>query len=305
MNLLQRRETCMKKMIPFALMAALAGTAITAPIASAEGEIVTNVNEQTEQQSQFLKLTGTIGKLEDRTSGGLFTMLEGENPFGLYIDDKTRVFDNTGKEAKVKEGDKFTAYVNKNKPMILIYPPQYTPEVIIVETDAMGTAQVGKFDKNFLDETLQLKLNLADDTPIENLAGDALTAKDIVGKEVLGFYSVTTRSIPAQTAPEKVVLLEVVQSPLEAVQHIIDTDFYDVKGVKMVPLRLIAEQLGYTIKSTGTGAIVSKGAISYTITRGTTTYGYNKALRQFEEAPALLEKNKTYVPVQFFEEIVQ
>ena len=94
-------------------------------------------------------------------------------------------------------------------------------------------------------------------------------------------------------------MLEVEQSPLEAVQHIIDTDFYDVKGVKMVPLRLIAEQLGYTIKSTGTGAIVSKGAVSYTITRGTTTYGYNKAIRQFEEAPALLEKNKTYVPVKF------
>ena len=160
-------------------------------------------------------------------------------------------------------------------------------------------------EKNFLDKTLQLKLNLADDTPIENLAGEALTAKDIVGKEVLVFYSVTTKSIPAQTAPEKVVLLEVEQSLLEAVQHIIDTDFYDVKGVKMVPLRLIAEQLGYTIKSTGTGAILTKGTVSYTITRGTTTYGYNKALRQFEEAPALLEKNKTYVPVKFFEEIVQ
>ena len=36
----------------------------------------------------------------------------------------------------------------------------------------------------------------------------------------------------------------------------------------MVPLRLIAEKLGFKVEVTPKGAIVSKGALSYTITRG-------------------------------------
>ena len=47
-----------------------------------------------------------------------------------------------------------------------------------------------------------------------------------------------------------------------------------------------------------------KGALSFTITRGQKMYGYNKALRQFEVAPSLLEPTKTYVPVTFVEDLL-
>ena len=106
-------------------------------------------------------------------------------------------------------------------------------------------------------------------------------------------------SIPAQTPPSKVVVLDtIVQEPGEvdpskaAVQEIINKDFYEVEGTKMVPLRLIAEELGFKVESTGNGAIISKGALSYTITREQKEYGYNKALRYFKVAPALLEPTK-------------
>ena len=73
----------------------------------------------------------------------------------------------------------------------------------------------------------------------------------------------------------------------------------------MVPLRLIAEKRGFTVESTGKGAIVTKGNLSYTITRGEKMFGINKALHPLHVAPALLEANKTYVPIEFAEEFLK
>ncbi|WP_249712840.1 stalk domain-containing protein, partial [Bacillus cereus] len=70
---------------------------------------------------------------------------------------------------------------------------------------------------------------------------------------------------------------------------------------KMVPLRKIAEKLGFKVDSTGRGAILTKGNMSYTMTRGETTFGYNKALRTLKVATTLKD-TKTYVPVEFVEE---
>ncbi|BAQ10865.1 hypothetical protein OXB_2394 [Bacillus sp. OxB-1] len=89
------------------------------------------------------------------------------------------------------------------------------------------------------------------------------------------------------------------------IETIIASDSYEVEGTKMVPLRLLAEELGYKVESTGNGAILSKGALSYTITRGEKAYGYNKALRYFDVAPALLEPSKTYVPMEFIEQLMK
>jgi len=72
----------------------------------------------------------------------------------------------------------------------------------------------------------------------------------------------------------------------------------------MVPLRVIAEKLGFKVDSTGKGAILSKGNMSYTITRGEKTFGYNKALRTLTVAPTLKE-TKTYVPVEFVDEYLK
>ena len=91
---------------------------------------------------------------------------------------------------------------------------------------------------------------------------------------------------------------------MAAIQTIIKNDFYEVNGVTMIPLRLIAEKLGWTVTSTGKGAILTKENATFTITRGDKLYGYNRAVDYFKEAPALLELTKTYVPVEFVERLL-
>lgn len=203
---------------------------------------------------------------------------------------------------------KFTAYVDSSKPVILIYPPQYAPEVIIVETEEVGFVNVSTFDENFINKENTLKLNIAEDTVITNRAGEKLTQADVINKEAVVFYTISTRSIPAQTTPSKIVVLDSEEQsttppPIVEVEDIISEiiahDHYEIAGVKMVPLRILAEELGYTVKSTGNGAILTKGNASYEITRGQKEYAHNRAIKQLEAAPALLEKNKTYVPQAF------
>lgn len=308
----------MTKVVPFAMSALLIGGAVVAPTASAnEGEaVVTNATDNKEQnpevQPTFIKITGTIENVEKREDATYYTVKENENTNVFVVNDETLVFDNTGKEVKLQKGDQVTAYTYANKPMLMIYPPQYNPEVIIVETKEMGIVDVDFFNKELVNTDNTLKLNVGKETELLSLSGKKVKAKDLAEQHLLVFYTITTMSIPAQTPPSKVVVLDTIaqeQGEVDpskaAVQEIINNDFYEVEGTKMVPLRLIAEELGFKVESTGKGAIISKGALSYTITRGQKEYGYNKALRYFKVAPALLEPSKTYVPVEFVEELMK
>ena len=299
----------MKRTIPFALSAVLVGGAFAPAVFGNETSIKENETNKEEEQVQenFLKLTGTLSSLEKNENGLLYGLIEQQDSvFNIVVGEETVVVDNTGKRVELKEGMDFTAYVDGNKPMILIYPPQYSPELVIVQTDEIGFAEVAQFDENFANESL--KLNISDETVIENLSGTAVEAKDIVGVDVAVFYKFTTFSIPAQTTPSKIIVLsydeEELSEEMEAVQTIIKNDFYEVNGVTMVPLRLIAEKLGWTVTSTGKGAIVSKDNASFTITRGEKLYGHNRAVHYFEEAPELLEPKKTYVPVEFVDRLL-
>jgi len=311
----------MTKVVPFAMTALLLSSVAIAPTASAnEGEaVVTNATQEDQQNPQvqpiFVKVAGTVENVEERNNAIYYTTKDGENTNVFVVNKDTLIFDNTGKEAKLQKGDKVTAYTYANKPMLMIYPPQYNTDVIIVETEEMGSATVDFFNKDLVNVDNSLKLNVGKETNVQSQSGKELTAEDLAEQHLLVFYTITTRSIPAQTAPTKVVVLdtkaeeqaeEVQPASFDAaIEEIIKNDSYDINGTTMVPLRLIAEHLGFKVESTGTGAILSKGVVSYTITRGEKAYGYNKALRYFEVAPALLEPTKTYVPVEFFEELMQ
>jgi len=299
----------MKKMIPFALSAVLVGGAFAPTVLGNETSTKENETNKDEGQVQekFLKLTGTLSSLEKNENRLLYGVNEQQdNVFNIVVGEETVVVDNTGKRVELKEGMTFTAYVDGNKPMILIYPPQYSPDLVIVQTEEIGFAEVAQFDENFANESL--KLNISDETIIENLSGTAVEAKNIVGVDVAVFYKFTTFSIPAQTTPSKIIVLsydeEELSEEIVQLQTIIKNDFYEVNGVTMVPLRLIAEKLGWTVTSTGKGAIVSKDNATFTITRGEKLYGHNRAVDYFEQAPALLEPTKTYVPVEFVDRLL-
>ncbi|MFJ6264005.1 stalk domain-containing protein [Lysinibacillus xylanilyticus] len=304
----------MKKLAPVAMTALLFGSVVI-PVASAKEN-----STETEQQLPQIQIDpvhifnttyGTVEKVNSGEKITYFTVKDGEQTNILEITKDTLVFDNTGKKVELKEGDKIVAYTFANKPQKLIYPPQFNPDVVIVETKEAGFVEVDYFFENLTNTYEMLKLNIGENTELLNTKGEKVSTKDLKEKNLVVFYTVSTKSIPAQTTPSKVIVLDeesgnTTENTVDAeIAEIIATDYYEVDGTKMVPLRLIAEKLGYKVESTGKGAIVSKGNLSYTITRGEKMFGYNKALRPLHTAPALLEGNKTYVPVEFVEEYLK
>ncbi|MGE7953054.1 copper amine oxidase N-terminal domain-containing protein [Lysinibacillus xylanilyticus] len=304
----------MKKFAPAAMTALLFGSVVV-PVASANEKPT-----ETEQQNSQIQIDpvhifnnthGTVEKVDASENITYFTVKDGDLTNILEITKDTLVFDNTGKKVELKEGNKVVAYTFANKPQKLIYPPQFNPDVVIVETEEVGFVEVDYFFENLTNTYDVLKLNIGENTELLNEKGEKVAAKDLAEKHLVVFYTASTRSIPAQTTPSKVIVLDnesensSENTVEEEIAAIIAKDSYEVDGTKMVPLRLIAEKLGYTVESTGKGAIVSKGNVSYTLTRGEKMFGFNKALRPLNAAPALLEANKTYVPVEFVEEYLK
>jgi len=304
----------MKKFAPAAMTALLVGS-LAIPVASAN-EKPTEAEQQVPQIQIdpvhiFNTTYGTIEKVNSSEIITYFTVKDGDRTNILEITKDTLVFDNTGKKVELKEKDKIVAYTFANKPQKSIYPPQFNPDVVIVETKEAGFVEVDYFFENLTNTYDMLKLSIGEKTELLNTKGEKVAAKDLTEKNLVVFYTASTKSIPAQTTPSKVIVLDdesenTTENTVEAeIAKIIATDYYEVDGTKMVPLRLIAEKLGYKVESTGKGAIISKGNLSYTITRGEKMFGYNKALRPLNAAPALLEANKTYVPVEFVEEYLK
>lgn len=295
----------MKKITPLALSVLLLGT-----ISAYAEQPATEGTEQVEKTGTFNQYRGNITAVEERGDAKLYTAEQDGNVFNFYVDDKTLVFDEHGNEVKLKIGDMISLSIYTDQPMILIYPPQYAPPVVIVEKDdTANSVKVAQFDEDFLSDDGKLKLNLNEESFIINTKGEKVAAKELKNYNAIVFYGPATKSIPAQTAPEKIVVFPKLEKEenfeiAPEILAIIDKDFKEVDGKIMVPLRIVAEGLGFNVAATGNGAIISKGALSYTITRGEKKYGHNRALKYFDVAPALLEKNKTYVEYNFINELL-
>ena len=136
------------------------------------------------------------------------------------------------------------------------------------------------------------------------------------GSNLLLWYDMMTMSIPAYATSEKVVLLagnvlDIVEETdaltVNGVEIVLAEDevVYDNNGVEMLPLRTVAETLGFKVEwvNETQSIILSKDAFTATIRIGTVEGGINRARLVLETAPILYSGSKTYVPTSFFAEL--
>lgn len=104
----------------------------------------------------------------------------------------------------VRVGDFVTGYYNGNAPTILIYPPQFSA-LIVMKYDPEQFVKIDYFDGMLISSDGQLKLNIAPYTNIILKNGQPFMGS-IANRNLIVFYQMTTRSIPAQTTPSKIVV---------------------------------------------------------------------------------------------------
>lgn len=104
----------------------------------------------------------------------------------------------------VRVGDFVTGYYVGNAPAILVYPPQY-PALVVVKYNPDQNVKVDYFNGQFLSSDGQLKLNNVLSTMVMLKNGQPFMGNP-ANRNLIVFYGASTRSIPAQTTPTKIVV---------------------------------------------------------------------------------------------------
>ena len=267
--------------------------------------------EVSNPQPFYLSFNGTVKEIDDNKEGITKVYLEGKENMPAYfiLTESTYYVDNV----KIEVGIELTGYYESGKPMILIYPPQYSIDIVAPVADFFMKAD--KFDGNLLSADKTLKLNISEDTEIiwENNTQinwiKAPTPSDLeavlTNRRLIVFYDFTTKSLPAQTSPKKIIVLS--QQEIEPVNIIVNDvtidspiAYIDENGTVMVPLRAISEALSYEVTWNNEERCVAIGSdISVKINNKSIVVSGN----EFElETTPIIKNDRTYVPLSFFKE---
>lgn len=170
--------------------------------------------EQAKPPSQYISVTGTIqeisdyGQLEGMRLVSVTTAAGEVNQF--VVSDETYGWD----EPTV--GSEIIAFYDANVPVIMIYPPQYQAVALVLADDSR-TVKVDHFDENLVSADGSLKLNISEETDIILPDGTAY-AGELTHHDLVVSYGPSTRSIPAQTTPEQIMVLPGDELPTDEVE---------------------------------------------------------------------------------------
>ncbi|KRD85911.1 hypothetical protein ASE51_27390 [Bacillus sp. Root147] len=102
-------------------------------------------------------------------------------------------------------GDRITGFYDMDVPVPLIFPPQYRA-VIMVKDTPYQNVKVDYFNSQLESSDGKLKLNIAPSTQIVLRNGQAFTRYPS-NRNLIVVYGPTTKSIPAQTTPYKIIVV--------------------------------------------------------------------------------------------------
>lgn len=102
-------------------------------------------------------------------------------------------------------GDRVTGYYDANAPAILIYPPQYQA-IVMVKDNPNQNVKVDFFNSQLQSSDGQLQLNLSPNTHVL-LTNGQFFSEYPGNRDLIVYYGPTTRSIPAQTTPYRIIVL--------------------------------------------------------------------------------------------------
>lgn len=300
-----------------ALALSLAAIIMASPLAAGaekldikdDGEIQATIEEV---KGNYRSFSGKIKNVSIEDGKGSILVKGEDEDLVFHINEDVLVTDmrktKENKMMHLKEGAKITAFYGKNTPVALSLPAQLTPEVIVVENEEGLTAKVDNFDKDLISSDNQLKLNVED-------------AEEYASKKLLVIYGPSTKSIPAQTTPEIIFILdEKVEEPKEEVEDIKVLDkikidgrevkmnmYKNSKGVVMVPVRDIAEALDYKLTWNGKTKPIelTKDGQWTKITLGKNSYSFARMANFELEAAPELKNGTTYVPASFIEKVLR
>lgn len=162
------------------------------------------------RKKRFGTVTGTIIDLVPARTGGnradgcvFFASLEDRegNPVNIMITPSTYVVDFE----TLSTGMLCTFWYSMDAPVPLIYPPQYTAVAAAREKNGR-MVEVGHFNGALVNEDRTLQLNLDGSVEMRTINNQYFQGNPS-NHDLVVTYGSSTRSIPAQTTPFRIVVL--------------------------------------------------------------------------------------------------
>ena len=329
------------------------------PTPEIQGDIMVLNGEETDaaapvETASYISVDVTVVKTDSDVDGIIKTTTDvnnkddQNNTVNLKITDDTLVYDNLGNKkalSDLTDGSKITVFTGSYEPTPLILPVQYTANVIIINGDKEGNVNADTYladEEGYTNAANTLKIAAADDTKIVD-KDEKEYKGDLDKNDLIVFYGVSTKSIPAQTTPTKVVVLgknEIALKQIEAAKNATPaptaapettvapeateapqvsyagvvyvvigdknvSDVYAKDNTTMVPLREVAEAAGFTVTWDAENRAVILNDGVYSLKIGKNSYVKGKMMPLTLSAAPEIVNDLTYVPAEFFAEVTE
>jgi hypothetical protein len=301
--------------VGLSLAMVLTGGSLTFANEMEEAEVVPISAPIEGQEFEYIRFDGKVEEID--ATEDYFRILvrrdveEGLDVLHAYIhEDMLLLSENNMEEASredIEVGMEVSVIYHKSTVMALSYPPFLGPDVVLLHDGADHSTYVEYFDEDLLSADGSLVLNISDETEIVDFEGNALVEDDLYERDLVVFYSIVMTSHPGQTNPHKIIVMperetEMPGAAIVLTEEVITTD----EGVMMIPLRMVAEELGFEVTWNGEEKSVEvlRGPNWSTLTIGRNVYNFAKMLIKLEAAPVIVE-GSTYVPLSFAEQVLQ
>lgn len=150
----------------------------------------------------LVPIIGTILNMEDSDYFKQMVTLRVENGVvNFMVSSETLVVECR----QLEPGMRVAAFYDSSLAVPMIFPPQYQAQMITV-LERNEQIALDYFNGALLAQDNSLQLNIAEETRIETLNGQRFSCC-IGGRTLLVYYTATTRSIPPQTTPGKIVVM--------------------------------------------------------------------------------------------------
>ena len=329
------------------------------PTPEIQGDIMLLNGEETDvaapvETASYISVDVTVVKTDSDVDGIIKTTTDvnnkddQNNTVNLKITDDTLVYDNLGNKkalSDLTDGSKITVFTGSYEPTPLILPVQYTANVIIINGDQEGNVNADTYladEEGYTNAANTLNIATADDTKIVD-KNEKEYKGDLDKNDLIVFYGVSTKSIPAQTTPTKVVVLgknEIALKQIEAAKNATPaptaapettvapeateapqvsyaglvnvvigdknvSDVYAKDNTTMVPLREVAEAAGFTVTWDAENRAVILNDGVYSLKIGENSYVKGKMMPLTLSAAPEIVNDLTYVPAEFFAEVTE
>ncbi|WP_102400366.1 hypothetical protein [Haloimpatiens massiliensis] len=160
---------------------------------------------------KFISFKGTITMIRDFFTGGnaentgCYKLMSLENEYGNLVNFVIAPTTYFVDHITVIPGDIVNVFHYDNVPVPLIFPPQYNA-IVVAEDIPYENVKVDYFNNELVSSDNTLKLNIAPSTEII-LENDQTFTQNPSNRYLIVVYGATTKSIPAQTVPYKIIVM--------------------------------------------------------------------------------------------------